>query len=147
VLDFGLARRFQTPQGRTEIPGSTIPGRPLGTLSYMAPERIMQLPLDPRCDLFSLGVVVYEMVTGTLPFKGDSPFDTVTSILEGTYTRPTKLAPASPVKLEAVIQRLLCKLPDDRYQSARDLLDDLAAIASSQRSSPMLQVLRRLMSR
>ena len=70
VLDFGLARRVPTTTDSTApIPnGSTIPGRPLGTASYMAPERILQMRLDGRCDLFSLGVVMYEMATGRLPF-------------------------------------------------------------------------------
>ena len=82
VLDFGLARRLPT-EAPTEAPdGSTIPGRPLGTASYMAPERILQMPLDARCDLFSLGVVIYEMATGRLPFAAASPAETVTNILE-----------------------------------------------------------------
>src|SRR5262245_52522616 len=63
VLDFGLARRFKAEGDETPPDGSTIPGRPLGTANYMAPERILQLPLDPRSDLFSLGVVIYEMAT------------------------------------------------------------------------------------
>ena len=83
VLDFGLARRLPTasddPHG---MEGSTIPGRPLGTASYMAPERILQLPLDARSDLFSLGVVIYEMATGRLPFTGASTGETVTNILD-----------------------------------------------------------------
>src|SRR5262245_42864990 len=78
VLDFGLARRFATTEtGELGPDGSTIPGRPLGTANYMAPERILQLPLDPRCDLFSLGVVLFEMATGRLPFAGASPSETV----------------------------------------------------------------------
>ena len=67
VLDFGLARRFKTDETHElelGLDGSTIPGRPMGTANYMAPERILQLPLDPRSDLFSLGVVIYEMATG-----------------------------------------------------------------------------------
>src|SRR5262249_25742980 len=78
VLDSGLARRFLMPDtGEVLLHGSTIPGRPLGTANYMAPERILQRPLDPRSDLFSLGVVIYEMATGRLPFAGTSPGETV----------------------------------------------------------------------
>ena len=83
VLDFGLARRFKTAD--TEelgLEGSTIPGRPMGTANYMAPERILQLPLDPRSDLFSLGVVIFEMATGRLPFAGASPSETVANVLD-----------------------------------------------------------------
>ena len=83
VLDFGLARRFMMPDtGELILGGSTIPGRPMGTANYMAPERILQLPLDPRSDLFSLGVVIYEMATGRLPFGGASPSETVTNVLD-----------------------------------------------------------------
>ena len=83
VLDFGLARRLPTPDDSHIVTdGSTIPGRPLGTASYMAPERILQMPLDARSDLFSLGVVIYEMATGRLPFTGASTGETVTNILE-----------------------------------------------------------------
>ena len=80
VLDFGLARRFRTVDtGELGPDGSTIPGRPVGTANYMAPERILQLPLDPRSNLFSLGVVMYEMATGRLPFAGASPSETVSN--------------------------------------------------------------------
>jgi len=74
VLDFGLARRFTRPDdtGPLLLRGSTIPGRPMGTANYMAPERIPAGAVDPRSDLFSLGVVIYEMATGRLPFGGAS---------------------------------------------------------------------------
>lgn len=122
VLDFGLARRFRLSD--TEAPGlegSTIPGRPLGTANYMAPERILQLPLDPRCDLFSLGVVIYEMATGRLPFAGASPSETVTNVLDREPEPLTTLAPARPAELWLVVRRLLAKRAADRYQSAADL--------------------------
>ena len=94
VLDFGLARRFRTVDTDELGPdGSTIPGRPMGTANYMAPERILQLPLDPRSDLFSLGVVMYEMATGRLPFAGASPSETVSNVLD---KEPTPLATLAP---------------------------------------------------
>ena len=81
VLDFGLAKRFRVPEtGGVGPDGSTIPGRPLGTANYMAPERILQLPLDPRSDLFSMGVVIFEMATGRLPFGAASPPEIVTNV-------------------------------------------------------------------
>jgi serine/threonine protein kinase len=133
VLDFGMARSFSPddPTGSSE--GSTIPGRPIGTVNYMAPERILQLPLDARCDLFSLGVVIYEMATGRLPFAGASPAETVTNILENEPTPLTRLAPGRPVQLEQIVTRLTAKRADDRYQSARGVLDDLAALSEKLR--------------
>jgi len=128
VLDFGLARRFMLPDGERVTHGSTMPGRPLGTANYMAPERILQLPLDPRCDLFSLGVVIYEMATARLPFAAASPGDTVTNILERDPTPLTTLAPTRPAGLQRVVAQLLAKRVEDRFQSAADLRPALAAV-------------------
>jgi serine/threonine protein kinase len=134
VLDFGLARRFRTDEtGELGLDGSTIPGRPMGTANYMAPERILQLPVDPRSDLFSLGVVIYEMATGRLPFAGASPSETVTNVLERAPAPLTSLSPARPAALERVVDRLLAKQAGERYQSAPDLLDALDPIARSTR--------------
>jgi len=131
VLDFGLARRFKMPEtGELTLYGSTIPGRPLGTANYMAPERILQGPLDPRSDLFSLGVVMYEMATGRLPFAGASPAETVGHILERQPTPVTKLSPGRSIRLERIVMRLLTKDPDARYQTARELQEVLGATAS-----------------
>jgi serine/threonine protein kinase len=133
VLDFGLARRFMMPDtGELILGGSTIPGRPMGTANYMAPERILQLPLDPRSDLFSLGVVIYEMATGRLPFGGASPSDTINNVLDKDPVPLTTYSPDRPPQLEQVVNRLLAKVPEQRYQSAAELRDALAA----QRSSP-----------
>jgi serine/threonine protein kinase len=131
VLDFGLARRFMLPETGQVITleGSTIPGRPLGTANYMAPERILQMPLDPRCDLFSVGVVMYEMATGRLPFAAASPADTVTNVLDKDPVPLTTLSPDRPPRLQQVVSRLLAKRADDRYQSAPELRQALVAIA------------------
>ena len=134
VLDFGLARRFKTSE--TEelgLEGSTMPGRPMGTANYMAPERILQLPLDPRSDLFSLGVVIYEMATGRLPFAGASPSETVTNVLDNDSIPVTRLAPQHPKSLERIVQRLLAKRAIDRYPSTDELSTDLAAAGRPQR--------------
>jgi serine/threonine protein kinase len=128
VLDFGLARRFMMPDtGEVILGGSTIPGRPMGTANYMAPERILQLPLDPRSDLFSLGVVIYEMATGRLPFGGASPSETINNVLDKDPVPLTTCSPDRPLKLERVVTRLLAKIPEQRYQSAADLRAELAA--------------------
>jgi eukaryotic-like serine/threonine-protein kinase len=129
VLDFGLARRVPTEQsGALGLEGSTMPGRPVGTASYMAPERILQMPLDPRCDLFSLGVVMYEMATGRLPFAAASPAETVTNILENDPAPLTTLSPNRPGQLDRIVTRLLAKNAEDRYPSASALCVDLEAL-------------------
>jgi serine/threonine protein kinase len=131
VLDFGLARRFKMPEtGEVTLYGSTIPGRPLGTANYMAPERILQRPLDPRSDLFSVGVVMYEMATGRLPFAGASPAETVNNIFDKDPTPLRKLCPDRSSHLERMVMRLLAKAPDARYQSARELQEAVSAPAS-----------------
>jgi eukaryotic-like serine/threonine-protein kinase len=134
VLDFGLARRFMMPEtGEVTMYGSTIPGRPLGTANYMAPERILQGPLDPRCDLFSLGVVIYEMATGRLPFAGASPGETVTNVLEKIPTPIRRLSPDRSVALENIVVRLLRKDADQRCQSASELIELLGRIGTKRK--------------
>src|SRR5262245_22324091 len=135
VLDFGLARRFMMPEtGEVTMYGSTIAGRPLGTANYMAPERIAQGPLDPRSDLFSLGVVVYEMATGRLPFAGASPFETVTNVLDKDPVPLNRLATQRPAALARIVDRLLAKHPEDRYPSAAALLEAFTVRPGSRRS-------------
>jgi len=135
VVDFGLARRFRSEDtGEVGIEGSTIPGRPLGTANYMAPERILQLPLDPRCDLFSLGVVMYEMATGRLPFAGASPSDTVSNVLDRDPVPLTALAPQHPKGLETIVNRLLAKNAGDRYANASALIGALMPLATQRGS-------------
>jgi len=146
VLDFGLARRFMTPDTHElGADGSTIPGRPMGTANYMAPERILQLPLDPRSDLFSLGVVMFEMATGRLPFAGASPSETVANVLDKAPEPLTSLSPRHPKSLEQVVQRLLAKRASDRFATAADLTRALEAIEGANR--PLGERLRRLFGR
>ena len=142
VLDFGLARRFKTVDTDELGPeGSTIPGRPVGTANYMAPERILQLPLDPRSDLFSLGVVIYEMATGRLPFAGASPSETVSNVLDKEPEPLTTFAPQHKA-LEPIVQRLLAKGASERYRSASDLTAALVPLAAPQ--GTLSERLRRL---
>jgi eukaryotic-like serine/threonine-protein kinase len=145
VLDFGLARRVPTTTDSTApLPnGSTIPGRPLGTASYMAPERILQGALDGRCDLFSLGVVMYEMATGRLPFTGASPGETVTNILEKDPTPLTKLSPDRPKALERIVKTLLMKRADGRYESAQALGRDLLTLKGPSKLNRLSRLFRR----
>ena len=101
----------------------------MGTANYMAPERILQLPLDPRSDLFSLGVVMYEMATGRLPFAGASPSETVSNVLDKD---PDPLSTHAPQHkpLEPVVHQLLAKRASERYRSAADLTTALAPLAT-----------------
>src|SRR5688572_4441952 len=146
VLDFGLARRFKTDETHELGPeGSTILGRPMGTANYMAPERILQLPLDPRCDFFSLGVVMYEMATGRLPFAAVSPSETVSNVLEKNPAPLRSLSPQHPKGLEQIVQRLLAKSAGDRFASASEVTRALEAIEGTYK--PLAERLRRLFRR
>ena len=144
VLDFGLARRFMLPPtGDLVSTGSTVLGRPIGTVNYMAPERILQMPPDARSDLFSLGVVIYEMATGRLPFGGGSPSETVTNVLDKDPIPLTNLSPDRPLHLERIVTRLLAKSADARYQSAAELRTDLRVL-ESQRDTIVGRLVKRL---
>ena len=111
-----------------ELDDLAIPGSPLGTPNYMAPERIFELPVDARTDVFSLGVVIYEMATKTRPFGGKSVVETVTNVLDADPAPLTRLSRGRPKMLERVVNKALAKRADDRYQSAAELLRALRAI-------------------
>jgi eukaryotic-like serine/threonine-protein kinase len=122
VLDFGLARRFNaTTDAETWLDGLDAPGRPLGTANYMAPERILELPVDPRSDIFSLGVLMYEMATNRRPFAGSSPAETVMNVLDMEAEPLTLVCRSRPEWLERIVTKALAKAAQDRYQSAADL--------------------------
>ena len=135
ILDFGLAKIMSS---KPVLSGAdslatlavdtdhlTSPGSTLGTIAYMSPEQIRGKELDARTDLFSFGAVLYEMVTGTLPFRGETSGVISDAILNRPFATPLRFNPNLPVKFEDLINKALEKDRDLRYQSASDILTDL----------------------
>ena len=132
VLDFGLAK-FLGPNalpadGMTQ-PQMTMAGMVVGTVSYMAPEQALGHAVDHRADLFSLGVVLYELATGRVPFSGTSPTEIIDRILHDNPVPPSRFNVAIPASFDTVVARAMEKSPTFRYQSARAMQVDLKDVA------------------
>jgi serine/threonine protein kinase/dienelactone hydrolase len=135
ILDFGLAKTgiaaaVASEDAPTQLREQTTTqqGTLLGTVAYMSPEQAQGKPVDPRSDVFSLGIVLYEMATGRRPFAGDNTVSTLTAILRDAPPRMTSVAPTAPAPLERIVGRCLEKQPERRYPDAAGVRDDLRAL-------------------
>ncbi len=145
ILDFGLAKlggaavsSAPSPDAPTMMREATTTqaGSLLGTVAYMSPEQAQGKPVDPRSDVFSLGVVLYEMITGRRPFARDNTVSTLTAILRDAPAPVAQLQPAAPPPLDRIIRRCLEKSPDGRYADASELCADLRALQADLVSDP-----------
>ena len=132
VLDFGLAKLVEAPQSSsdasTRVGVNTTPGVVMGTSRYMSPEQARGLELDARSDIFSLGIVLYQMATGQAPFDGATTSDVIAAILDREPPAPSRVLPDVPHELDRIVTKALAKDPDERYQVVKDLLLDLKAL-------------------
>jgi Tol biopolymer transport system component/predicted Ser/Thr protein kinase len=141
VLDFGLAKlRESALEGAgTALPTASITeeGKILGTVSYMSPEQAEGKPLDHRSDIFSFGIVLYEMATGRRPFQGGTAISTISSILKDTPPSPQQINTAVPPQLGRIVRRCLSKEPERRYQSTDDLCNELRELKEDSESGEL----------
>ena len=133
ILDFGIARILKVDslsisEPITEPTSVTEAGKIVGTVAYMSPEQLRGEPADPRSDLFSLGVVLYECCTGRRPFSGVNPLDVFANVIQSNPRPPSQLNPGVPAQLDAVTMKALARNAEDRYQSATEMLADLRKV-------------------
>ena len=124
ILDFGIAKSLESASKLTQT------GIALGTAGYLAPEQIQGQTVDPRTDIFSLGIVAYELVTGRRPFQGNTLSNVLYRILHEEPEAPASVAPGCPEELDAIIRRCMAKDPAERFQTAHELLEALRQISA-----------------
>ena len=130
LVDFGLAKVLDTAGGqdletRTISDGPTTPGMIVGTVAYMSPEQASGRPVDARSDIFSFGIVLYELLSGARPFSGKTDIDVLHAILRNPPQPLGEVRPDVPLELRLAVDKSLEKAPEDRYQSMRELVVDL----------------------
>lgn len=119
VADFGIARALSGDSDLTQT------GSIMGTATYLSPEQAQGQSIDGRSDVYSLGVVLFEMITGAVPFTGDSPLAIAYRHVQEAAPLPTKFNPEIPADLEAIVMKAMAKSPEDRYQTAAEMRSDL----------------------
>ncbi len=140
LLDFGLAKLVKPvvdPQA-TQVMGMTQPGMIMGTPQYMSPEQVEAQETDARSDIFSFGVILYELITGRKAFEGKTMASVMASVLREQPPSMTTLVPVTPPALERIVKRCLEKDPDDRFQTARDVMHALEDLPDNTRASDSL---------
>ena len=149
VLDFGLAKLAEPDSGApmTEAPTAsraelTGEGKVFGTVAYMSPEQARGGKLDARSDIFSLGIVLYQMLTGERPFSGDSTVDMISSILRDRPHVVTEIRHDLPADLARIVRRCLEKEPRDRYQTSRDVYNELKEVRAASSPTVSLRAVR-----
>ena len=148
VLDFGLAKRLiiqPDGHGETALATATLtdPGLIVGTLPYMSPEQVQGRAVDPRSDIFSLGVILYELTTGQRPFKGDTNALLMSAILKDTPPMVSDITADLPRELGRIIRHCLAKDPAQRYQTVIDLRNELAELQQDLSSGSLQAALPR----
>ena len=136
ILDFGVAIMVHPQASDTDVQTLTLPGSTSGTPGYMSPEQVRGLATDQRSDIFALGVVLYEMITGQRGFKRATSADTMSAILHEETEPISQSVPGVPPALEKVIRHCLEKLPEQRFQSASDLAFALETLSDPAISAP-----------
>ena len=135
LLDFGIAKRQSANDIEGTAGGLTATGGIVGTAGYMSPEQLRGDAVDGRSDQFSLGIMMFEMLTGRSPFLGNSTAEMLASILRDAPPAIGELNPSIPHPVQWVVDRCLAKQPKDRYASARDLARDLALLGDRLRGT------------
>ncbi len=148
ILDFGLAKLAgrepwskltvdASLRSRLETETGTVPGTVMGTVGYMSPEQVQGLPADHRSDIFSMGAVVFEMLTGQRAFKASTAAETMTAVLkDDPLQSSTGTVPGLSLGLQRILRHCLEKSPEERFQSARDVAFDLEALSGAEPTGP-----------
>jgi serine/threonine protein kinase len=147
VLDFGLAKLTEKQptlakdhnsdsEAATEM--KTAPGMLMGTINYMSPEQAQSRAVDERTDIWSTGVMLYEMVTGAMPFGGPTVSHTLVQIIENDPPPLAKAAPQTPAELQRIVNKAMAKDAEDRYQTAKDMLIDLRNLRKQLEGGPVV---------